>query len=109
MHPYKSNDYHFFYLLTLIDELLPDLPCEDGGVLPLIGLDLGDHLGRRNLRLGAANHPGGAAAPGGSGGGGRRGRDQPGPGDASAQRLCEVHLGSVGNWVYLCCDDKNFL
>lgn len=42
-------------VLTLGDQSLPDLPCEYGGVLPLVLLDLGHDRGRRYLRLAAAN------------------------------------------------------
>ena len=44
--------------LTLSDQLLPDLPGEDGGVLPLVALDLGHDLRGGDLGLGPTDHPG---------------------------------------------------
>lgn len=39
------------YSLTFGDEPLPNLPCENGRVLPLVLLDLGDDGRRRDFRL----------------------------------------------------------
>ena len=40
---------------SLREEPVADLPGEDGGALPLVVGDLGDHRGRRHARLGAAD------------------------------------------------------
>lgn len=39
------------YSLTFGDEPLPNLPCENGRVFPLVLLDLGDDGRRRDFRL----------------------------------------------------------
>lgn len=43
---------------ALRDEFFPDLPGEDGWVLPLVLLDLVHHLRGRHFRLGSPYHAG---------------------------------------------------